>query len=89
MALTKEKKNDIVETHKKHAKDTGSCAVQVGLLTEKINVLTGHFQTHKKDFQSRRGLLKAVSQRRRHLDYVKRHDKEEYENLVKKLKLRK
>lgn len=89
MALAKEKKSDIVTSYRHHDKDTGSSAVQVALLTERINILTGHFKTHKKDFQSRRGLLKLVSQRRRHLDYLKKHTREEYEDLVKKLNLRK
>ena len=87
--LTKDAKKDIVKTHKQHAKDTGSSAVQIALVTERINVLAGHFKTHKKDFQSRRGLLKMVSARRRLLDYLKRHNRTEYEELVKKLKLRK
>ena len=89
MVLTKEKKKDVLETHKHHKGDTGSSAVQIALLTERINILTDHFKTHKKDFQSRRGLLKLVSRRRRLLDYLKRHKREEYEELVKKLNLRK
>lgn len=89
MVLTKDKKKNIVDATKEHEKDTGSSAVQIALLTERINILTGHFKTHKKDFQSRRGLLKLVSQRRRLLDYLKRHNKKEYEGLVKKLGLRK
>jgi small subunit ribosomal protein S15 len=89
VVLAKEKKKDIIETHKEHEKDTGSSTVQVALLTERINILTGHFKTHRKDYQSRRGLLKLVSQRRRLLDYLKRHSKAEYEQTVKKLSLRK
>ena len=89
MVLAKDKKKNIVETYKHHQKDTGSSGVQIALLTERINVLTGHFKTHKKDFQSRRGLLKLVSHRRRLLDYLKKHNRKEYEELVKKLKLRK
>ena len=87
--LAKEKKKDVIDAHRGHEKDTGSSAVQVALLTERINVLTGHFKIHRKDFQSRRGLLKLVSHRRRLLDYMKRHDKTGYEGLVKKLNLRK
>lgn len=89
MVLTKDKKKDVLETYKHHAEDTGSSRVQVALLTERINMLTGHFKTHKKDYQSRRGLLKLVSRRRRLLDYLKRNDIKEYEQLVKKLNLRK
>ena len=89
MVLEKEKKQNIVESFRHHQKDTGSSAVQVALLTERINVLTGHFKGHKKDFQSRRGLLKLVSSRRRLLDYMKKHSKKEYEEIVKKLSLRK
>lgn len=89
MTLQKEKKKSIMDAFKEHDKDTGSSAVQVALLTERINILTDHFRTHKKDFQSRRGLLKLVSQRRRHLDYLKKHSRKEYEDIVQKLNLRK
>lgn len=89
MTLTKEKKESVLQAHKHHAKDTGSSQVQIALLTERINVLTDHFKLHKKDFQSRRGLLKLVSRRRRLLDYLKRHKRSEYDQLVKKLGLRK
>lgn len=89
MTLTKDKKSNIVDSYKHHQKDTGSSGVQIALLTERINILTDHFKTHKKDFQSRRGLLKLVSQRRRLLDYLKKHKRDEYEGLVKNLKLRK
>lgn len=89
MVLAKDKKKTVIETHKHHQDDTGSSGVQIALLTERINILTGHFKTHKKDYQSRRGLLKLVSTRRRLLDYLKRHDKKEYEGLVKTLNLRK
>ena len=87
--LTKDKKKNIVENYKHNQSDTGSSRVQIALLTERINTLTGHFKMHKKDFQSRRGLLKMVSRRRRLLDYTRKHDKKEYEELVKKLNLRK
>jgi len=89
VALTKDKKIDVMSVHQHHGKDTGSSPVQIALITERINVLAGHFQAHKKDFQSRRGLLKLVSKRRSLLDYLKRHDRKEYEGLVKKLSLRK
>ena len=89
MVLTKDKKKDVLEQYRHDKKDTGSSRVQIALLTERINVLTEHFKTHKKDFQSRRGLLKQVSQRRRLLDYLKKHKRSEYEEIVKKLSLRK
>ena len=89
MVLAKEKKSDIIATHKEHDKDTGSSQVQIALLTERINVLAEHFKMHKKDFQSRRGLLKLVSSRRRLLDYLKKHDKKEYHKIIKELNLRK
>ena len=89
MVLAKEKKKAIVDSYRHHQKDTGSSAVQIALLTERINILTGHFKAHKKDHQSRRGLLKLVSSRRRLLDYLKKHDKKEYGDTVKKLSLRK
>jgi len=89
VALDKGKKQNIVESYRHHQKDTGSPSVQVALLTERINVLTDHFKTHKKDFQSRRGLLKLVSQRRRQLDYLKKTKKKEYDDIIKKLSLRK
>ena len=89
MVLEKTKKEELIDGFKAHTKDTGSPSVQIALLTERINVLTGHFKEHKKDHQSRRGLLKMVSQRRRLLDYLKKRKVKEYEELLKKLKLRK
>ena len=72
----------------KHETDTGSSAVQVALLTERINELQAHFKEHPKDKHSRRGLLHMVNQRRKHLDYLKRTDADRYQNLLKELKLR-
>ncbi len=72
-----------------HEKDTGSPSVQIAIITERINNLTGHFKLHKKDHSSRRGLLKLVSQRRKLLDYLKKHDAEKYKALIDKLDLRK
>ena len=89
MALVKEKKQGIVEEYRHRDGDTGSSRVQIALLTERINMLSGHFKTHKKDFQSRRGLLKLVSRRRKLLDYLTKHNRKEYEEIVKKLDLRK
>jgi len=73
---------DIINKHKLHEGDTGSPEVQIALLTGRINHLTDHFKTHKKDHHSRRGLLKLVGQRRRMLDYVKGIDVERYRAIV-------
>lgn len=89
MALATEAKANIVETYRTHASDTGSPEVQVALLTQRINELTLHFKTHKKDNHSRRGLLKMVSQRRSMLDYLKRKDISRYHQIIEKLGLRK
>jgi small subunit ribosomal protein S15 len=89
MALEKTQKKTVIEKFKTHQKDTGSTPVQVAILTERINSLTEHFKTHKKDHHSRQGLLKLVNKRRRLLEYLKREDKSEYENIIKKLDLRK
>lgn len=88
MATAKELKETIVTDYKTHDKDTGSSQVQVALLTQRINELTEHFKVHKKDNNSRRGLLKMVSQRRKLLDYLKRQDINEYHTIIKKLGLR-
>ena len=88
MALATEVKESIIGTYKTHEGDTGSPQVQVALLTQRINELTEHFKTHKKDNHSRRGLLKMVSQRRSLLDYLKRRDIEGYHELISKLGLR-
>jgi small subunit ribosomal protein S15 len=87
--LTAERKTDIIETHKTHQGDTGSPEVQVALLTERINHLTQHLRTHRKDHHSRRGLLKMVGQRRRQLAYLNKTDVERYRAIVAKLGLRK
>ncbi|MDX1648882.1 MAG: 30S ribosomal protein S15 [Myxococcota bacterium] len=86
--ITTVRKSEIVGDHRQHETDTGSPEVQVALLTERIAQLTEHFQTHKKDHHSRRGLLKLVSQRRRLLDYLRRTDPDRYQALVKRLGLR-
>lgn len=88
MALGTEVKERIINDYKTHEGDTGSPQVQVALLTQRINELTEHFKTHKKDNHSRRGLLKMVSQRRSLLDYLKRRDIEGYHELIAKLGLR-
>ena len=89
MSITKEKKQELIKEFATKAGDTGSPEVQVAVLTERINNLTEHMKTHKKDFISRRGLLLMVSARRRLLDYVKRQSQERYEALIKRLGLRK
>jgi small subunit ribosomal protein S15 len=89
MVLEPERKQKLIETHKRNDKDTGSPEVQIALLSERINYLTEHFKTHKKDHHSRRGLLKIVSQRRKLLDYVKRKDAERYRAIIEKLGIRK
>jgi len=88
MALAKEAKEQIVSDFRTHEADTGSPEVQVALLSKRINDLTEHFKTHKKDNHSRRGLLKMVSQRRSLLDYLKRIDIERYHAVVGRLGLR-
>jgi small subunit ribosomal protein S15 len=88
MALAKEDKGRIVGEFRTHENDTGSPEVQVALLSKRINDLTEHFKTHKKDNHSRRGLLKMVSKRRSLLDYLKRTDIERYHEVVSRLGLR-
>jgi len=89
MALEKKQKEEVIQKFKTHTKDTGSSQVQIALLTERINGLTEHFKTHKKDHHSRQGLLKLVNKRRSLLEYLKKEDKPTYENIIKKLDLRK
>lgn len=89
MALAKEKKENIIGQHKLHDGDTGSPEVQIALISERLTVLNSHFQIHKKDHHSRRGLLKLVGQRRKLLSYLKSTDQSRYDNLVKQLGLRK
>ena len=89
MVLVKAKKTEVIDSYKTHSKDTGSPVVQVALLTEKINYLTVHFKTHKKDFHSRRGLLMMIGKRRRLLAYIKKQDVKKYQETISRLKLRK
>jgi small subunit ribosomal protein S15 len=89
MALQVVQKERVVKQYQRSGKDTGSPEVQIALLTERINGLTEHFKTHVKDFHSRRGLLKLVSQRRKLLDYLKRKDADKYRDLIERLSLRK
>lgn len=89
MVLVKERKSEVVDKFKIHAKDTGSPQVQAALLTEKINYLAEHLKTHRKDFHSRRGLLIMIGKRRRLLSYLNKKDPRKYEETIKKLELRK
>jgi small subunit ribosomal protein S15 len=89
VALTKERKTQIIGDYRTHDADTGSPEVQVAILSDRINYLTEHFKSHAKDHHSRRGLLKLVGQRRRLLDYVKTKDTNRYADLIKRLGIRK
>ncbi len=89
MALTKEKKAEIVKKFAKDEKNTGSTEVQIAILTEEIKALTEHLKEHKHDFHSRRGMLKKVGQQRSLLNYLKNKDVTRYREVVKKLGLRK
>jgi small subunit ribosomal protein S15 len=88
MSITTERKQELVDEFGESSTDTGSTAVQVAILTERIKNLTGHMQTHKKDFHSRRGLLVMVGQRRRLLDYMKKKNRARYDDVIKRLGLR-
>ena len=88
MAMTAERKTELMKTYATHEGDTGSPEVQIALLTERIKYLTDHFKTHKKDHASRRGLLKLVGQRRKLLKYVKGIEPARYQALIKSLGLR-
>lgn len=87
--LDVEKKKGIIDSYRLHEKDTGSPEVQIALLSARIEYLTEHFKTNKKDHHSRRGLLKLVSQRRGLLDYMKKRDLERYKAVIQRLGLRK
>ena len=89
MALNKEKKQEVIKNFARSEGDTGSPEVQIAILTEEINTLTGHLKVHKHDFHSRRGLLKKVGQRRSMLNYLLKTDVTRYREVIKKLGLRK
>jgi small subunit ribosomal protein S15 len=89
MTLTKRKKEEVMQKYGMHEHDTGSSDVQVALLTERINEITDHLKKHKKDFSSRRSLLKLVGQRRKILNYIKTTKVEEYDKIIESLHLRK
>ena len=88
MTLVKEQKDAIIADFRTHDVDTGSSEVQIALLSARINYLTEHFKTHKKDHHSRRGLLKLVGLRRRLLDYLRRQDRERYQRVIARLGIR-
>jgi small subunit ribosomal protein S15 len=89
LVLVKEDKKKIIDSYKVHTKDTGSAQVQIALITERINSLSGHFKLYKKDHHSRRGLLALVEKRRKLLKYLKKTDIKKYEEILVKLSLRK
>jgi small subunit ribosomal protein S15 len=89
MALAKIKKTEIITKHRTHETDTGSADVQIAILSERINGLSGHFDAHEKDHASRRGLLKMVGRRRKLLNYLKKHDENRYKALITELGIRK
>lgn len=88
MALTKIEKDTIMDGYHRHSKDTGSPEIQIALLTRRISRLTEHLREHKHDEHSRRGLLKLVGQRRRHLNYLSHKDEKKYKEIVERLGLR-
>ncbi len=88
MALTKERKNEIIHEFRLSDSDTGSSEVQIALLTERLNYLTEHFKNHDKDHHSRRGLIKIVNRRRKLLDHLKREDLGRYQSIIRKLGIR-
>ncbi|MCM3587196.1 30S ribosomal protein S15 [Mesobacillus maritimus] len=88
MAITKERKNELINEFKTHENDTGSPEVQIAVLTAEINALNEHLRTHKKDHHSRRGLLKMVGKRRNLLTYLRNKDVTRYRDLINKLGLR-
>ncbi|MEL7333253.1 MAG: 30S ribosomal protein S15 [Cyanobacteria bacterium J06560_2] len=88
MALLQERKQEIISEHQVHETDTGSVDVQVAMLTDRINTLSQHLQKNKKDYSSRRGLMKMIGQRKRMLAYLTKQDPERYKALIKKLGIR-
>lgn len=89
MTISKDRKTEVIKEHGTASGDTGSPEVQIAILTERINGLTEHMRTHRKDFASRRGLLGLVSRRRRLLDYVRGEDPQRYLDIIGKLGIRK
>jgi small subunit ribosomal protein S15 len=89
MTITKERKQGLIQDFRRGGSDTGSPEVQIAILTTRVNGLTGHLQTHKKDYASRRGLLALVSRRRRLLDYLRRMNPQGYLDIIQRLGIRK
>ncbi|TVS12958.1 MAG: 30S ribosomal protein S15 [Planctomycetaceae bacterium] len=89
MTITKERKQELIQEYKKDDQDTGSPEVQIAILTTRINNLTEHMRTHKKDYATRRGLLAMVSRRRRLLDYLRKLEPQRYLNIIGRLGIRK
>jgi small subunit ribosomal protein S15 len=89
MPVVKERRQELIKQYGKNEKDSGATSVQIALLTERINFLTEHAKSHVRDNHSRQGLLKLVSQRKSHLDFLRRKDIEQYRTLIKKLNIRK
>jgi small subunit ribosomal protein S15 len=89
MSLATPSKPQVIEQYRQSANDNGSPDVQIALLTQRINMLTGHMRDHSKDYSSRRGLLRMVSRRRSLLDYVRKHDPNRYLDLIGRLGIRK
>jgi small subunit ribosomal protein S15 len=89
MSFSKQQKQAVIQKMKQSAQDSGSPEVQVGILTGRITNLTDHFKSHAKDFHSRQGLLKMVSQRRKLLDYLKKHNRDSYQKVILELGIRK
>ena len=89
MSITKERKQELIEDFRQGDEDTGSPEVQIAILTTRINNLTEHMRTHKKDYATRRGLLAMVSRRRRLLDYLRRVDPQRYLGIIGRLGIRK
>ncbi|REJ65923.1 MAG: 30S ribosomal protein S15 [Planctomycetota bacterium] len=89
MSITKERKAELIGEHRRSEQDSGSPEVQIAILTSRINSLTEHMRTHRKDYASRRGLLAMVSRRRRLLDYLKRIDPQRYLDIIRRLEIRK
>lgn len=88
MAITQERKNELISEFKTHENDTGSADIQIAILTEEINNLNGHLSNHKKDHHSRRGLMKMIGRRRKLLKYMRDNEVQRYRDLITKLGLR-
>lgn len=88
MALTQQRKQELISGYQVHETDTGSADVQVAMLTDRINKLSKHLQANKKDHSSRRGLLKMIGQRKRLLAYIQKHNREKYQALIARLGIR-